>query len=116
MKRYYTDLLVVLLAVGMLGCAEQAKEQTEEPAEHPGLAVYVQYCASCHNAGVAEAPKLGDPKKWRHRIAKGREALLASTINGIPPGMPIKGLCMSCSDEELDAAIDYMLDAVDNAN
>ena len=41
--------------LGLAGCAEQ-----EEPsAEHPGLQTYMQYCASCHNAGVADAPKLG---------------------------------------------------------
>jgi cytochrome c5 len=30
-------------------------------------------------------------------------------LQGLPPGMPPKGLCMQCSEGELSAAIDYML-------
>ena len=97
--------VVLLVLLTMVGCAEQA----EPPEEHPGLQTYMKYCASCHNAGVAEAPKLGDRDKWKWRIEKGRDVLLESTINGMPPGMPIRGLCLSCSDAELDEAIDYML-------
>ena len=91
------------------GCAE-TKTESEE---HVGEATYIKYCASCHNAGVADAPKLGDAKKWDYRLKKGREALLQSTIDGIPPGMPKKGLCLSCSEQQLEDAIDYMLEAVE---
>ena len=95
--------------LSLAGCAEQ-----EEPsAEHPGLQTYMQYCASCHNAGVADAPRLGAADEWEGRIEKGRDVLLQATIDGIPPGMPIKGLCMSCSEEQLVDAIDYMLVAVE---
>jgi cytochrome c5 len=72
--------------------------------------VYTRFCFSCHAAGVAGAPRVGEAAAWAPRIAKGREALIASTIEGIPPGMPPKGLCSSCSDEELAASVDYMLE------
>ena len=100
--------LVGIYVFGVIGCTEQA----EQPVEHPGLQVYVKYCASCHNAGVADAPKLGDRDEWLPRIEKGRQALFESTHNGIPPAMPKKGLCLSCSDAQLNEAIDYMLHAV----
>ncbi len=44
-----------------------------------------------------------------HRASKGEEVLIQSTIQGIPPGMPPRGLCMQCSDEELAATVRFML-------
>jgi cytochrome c5 len=35
---------------------------------------------------------------------------MVSTLNGIG-AMPAKGLCMSCSDNELADAVTYMVDA-----
>lgn len=74
-----------------------------------GETVYNRSCFSCHASGVAEAPITGDAAAWAPRLAKGRELLLKSVKDGVPPGMPPMGLCMTCSDEELTAAIDYML-------
>ena len=68
-------------------------------------------CATCHNVGIAGAPKFGDAGAWASRIEKGIDVLYASTINGLPPGMPQKGLCFSCSDDDLRALVDYMVDA-----
>ena len=103
-------VFIGIVTLGLIGCAEQE----ELSAEHPGLQTYMKYCASCHNAGVADAPKLGEADQWKSRIEKGSDALLQATIDGIPPGMPKKGLCMSCSEEQLVDAIDYMLDALDS--
>lgn len=68
-------------------------------------------CATCHNAGVAGAPKFGDVDAWAPRIAKGMDTLYASTINGLAPAMPAKGMCFSCSDDDLRALVDYMVEA-----
>jgi len=68
-------------------------------------------CATCHNVGIAGAPKFGDAGAWASRIEKGIDVLYASTINGLPPGMPQKGMCFSCSDDDLRALVDYMVDA-----
>lgn len=68
-------------------------------------------CATCHNAGVAGAPKFADAAAWAPRVEKGMDALYASTINGLPPAMPQKGMCFSCSDDELRALVDYMVHA-----
>ena len=76
---------------------------------HPGKAVYERFCFSCHAAGIAGAPKTGDSQSWEPRLAKGMDQLLQSTVEGMPPGMPERGLCFECSDDELTAAIDYML-------
>lgn len=73
-----------------------------------GEQVYNGSCAACHGTGAAGAPKLGDAGAWAPRIGKGIDGLLASAINGLN-AMPPKGLCMTCSDAELKAAIEYMV-------
>ena len=75
-----------------------------------GETIYNQYCFACHMAGVAGAPKFGDPEAWASRIDKGIETLYASTLNGIN-AMPAKGTCMSCTDDDLKATVDYMVEA-----
>lgn len=75
-----------------------------------GEGVYNQYCFACHMAGVAGAPKFADAAAWAPRIEKGIEALYASTYNGIN-AMPARGTCMSCSDDDLKATVDYMVAA-----
>ncbi|NOX50280.1 MAG: cytochrome c5 family protein [Gammaproteobacteria bacterium] len=75
----------------------------------PGQEIYQNYCFSCHAPGLSGAPRLGDVEAWAPRIAKGPELLLQATIEGIPPAMPARGICMSCTDEELAATVDYMI-------
>ena len=77
-------------------------------APRAGDEVYNSACAACHASGVAGAPKLGDQGAWSARAAKGVDGLLSSAINGLN-AMPPKGTCATCSDEELKAAIEYML-------
>ena len=73
---------------------------------------YNKTCATCHNIGIAGAPKFADAAQWESRLAKGMDTLYASSINGMPPGMPAKGMCFSCSDDDLRAIVDYMVEAV----
>ena len=76
-----------------------------------GKATYDSVCSACHNPAVAptmKSPGLGDKAAWAPRIAKGMDALLASSTSGLN-AMPPKGLCMTCSDAELMAAIEYMV-------
>lgn len=76
-----------------------------------GETVYNTGCKSCHAIGAAGAPKFGAAGEWTDRIAKGVDTLYAGALNGIG-GMPPKGLCMDCSPEEINAAVDYMLEAI----
>ena len=82
-------------------------------ADHPGKRTYERYCFSCHAAGVADAPKFGDRASWGTRLEKGEDALLQSVIDGMPPGMPVMGLCYACSEEQLRDSVDYMLEALE---
>jgi len=96
--------------VTVLSVAGCSREEEAAGPRHPGEQIYLNTCFSCHASGVAGAPAVGDAEAWTPRAEKGRDALLRSTIEGMPPGMPPKGLCMDCTDEELGQAIDYMLE------
>ena len=75
-----------------------------------GEAVYKKACISCHMTGAAGAPKLGDKSAWEPRIGKGIDALVESAMNGVPgTAMVAKGACTSCSDDDIRAAIEYMV-------
>ncbi len=79
-------------------------------AERSGEEIYNTKCSVCHAAGIAGAPKFGDAAAWAPRAEKGIDGLLATAITGLN-AMPPKGTCMDCSDSELKAGIQYMLDA-----
>ncbi|MCO1334555.1 cytochrome c5 family protein [Microbulbifer sp. OS29] len=74
-----------------------------------GEDIYNASCQTCHAAGIAGAPKFGDAAAWAPRIAKGMDTLYTNAINGIN-AMPPKGLCMDCNDDEIKAAVNYMVD------
>jgi len=73
-----------------------------------GEDIYNASCLACHNTGAAGAPKLGDVAAWVPRIGQGTETLYTHAIDGFK-GMPAKGLCMTCSDEDIKATVDYMV-------
>ena len=73
-----------------------------------GEATYNKSCVACHAAGVAGAPKLGDKVAWEPRVATGIDAMLNTAING-KGAMPPRGTCASCSEDDLKAAIEFML-------
>lgn len=74
-----------------------------------GKKIYESYCAVCHTTGAAGAPKLGDAGDWDPRIKQGIASLDEHAINGIN-SMPPKGTCMTCSDAEIKAVVQYMVD------
>ncbi len=67
-------------------------------------------CQGCHNVGVGGAPKYGDKAAWASRIKRGMDDLLkvAKAGKGM---MPPKGTCMDCTDDELRAVIQYMMES-----
>ncbi|WP_370980618.1 cytochrome c5 family protein [Agaribacterium sp. ZY112] len=74
-----------------------------------GSDVYGSKCATCHATGAAGAPKLGDAGAWAPRIGQGMDVLYTHAISGFN-GMPAKGLCFDCSDDEVKAAVDHMVE------
>lgn len=73
-----------------------------------GEDIYGKSCIACHASGAAGAPKLGDVPAWVPRIGQGIDTLYTHAIKGFN-GMPAKGLCMDCSDDEIKVTVDYMV-------
>lgn len=86
--------------------AAEAAAPAEPAVARSGEDVYNTKCLACHATGAAGAPKIGDAAAWAPRIAAGN--LLSHAISGLN-AMPPRGLCMDCSDDELQAAIDFMV-------
>ncbi|GAB2813214.1 c-type cytochrome [Comamonas piscis] len=73
-----------------------------------GKALYDKACFVCHAAGVAGAPKFGDKAAWAPYIAQGIDSMVKIAISG-KGAMPPRG-GSSASDEEIHAAVQYMVE------
>jgi cytochrome c5 len=93
--------------------APKDQGSTQAAAAPSGQEVYQSACAACHGAGVAGAPKFGDPAAWSDRAAKGMDTLTEHAINGFQGSagfMPPKGGRADLSDEAVKSAVHYMVD------
>ncbi|GAB2525222.1 c-type cytochrome [Simplicispira piscis] len=77
-----------------------------------GKSAYNKTCALCHAAGVAGAPKPGDKDDWGPRIAQGKETLYKHALEGFTGAkgmMPARGGNSKMADDDVKAAVDYMV-------
>jgi cytochrome c5 len=72
-----------------------------------GEEVVKAVCGTCHEAGVAGAPKIGDKAQWAPHLKEGLQHLVASATKG-KGAMPPKGGNPSLTDDELARAIVFM--------
>ena len=73
---------------------------------------YMASCFACHSTGAAGAPKggAGMAVEWEPRLEKGLDTIDQNAINGVNT-MPAKGLCFDCSDDDIRAIVEYMIDS-----
>ena len=73
---------------------------------------YMASCFACHSTGAAGAPKVGEgfAAEWQPRMEKGMDAVVTNSINGLNT-MPPKGLCFDCTDDDLRAIVEYMVNS-----
>ena len=76
-------------------------------AGQSGEQIVKTVCATCHQAGVAGAPKIGDKAAWGPRIKQGQAALVQSALKG-KGAMPPKGGNASLSDDDVARAVAFM--------
>lgn len=107
----------ILMGSDELAAAAAAPLVMPEPDATPltGQQVYNQACIACHSPpdGVGGAPVIGDAAAWEGRAAQGRETLIDHALNGYQGDagfMPAKGGRVDLSDDEVIAAIEYMLE------
>jgi len=86
----------------------EIKEEKVASAARSGEEVYASGCGTCHDNGVAGAPKLDDKATWETRLSGGFTALVASAING-KGGMPARGGNPDNTDPEMELAVSHMI-------
>ncbi|AIA74419.1 c-type cytochrome [Vreelandella sp. 21] len=79
--------------------------------EIDGEGIYNNICMACHETGAAGAPVRADEAAWAERTEQGFATLLEHAINGIG-AMPARGGNPNLSDEEMEAAVAYMVEPV----
>jgi cytochrome c5 len=72
-----------------------------------GEQVYGQVCKTCHDAGLAGAPKTGDKAAWGKVIAQGANTTFNHAINGIR-AMPPRGGNSDLTDDEVKRAVVFI--------
>ena len=93
--------------------AKAAASQVAYGGTTDGKTIYDNLCTSCHTAGVAGAPKLGDKAMWAPRIAEGLDTLIKHATEGYhgPDGnfMPPKGGNPALTDAQVKAAVTWIV-------
>ena len=86
----------------------------EASAPHGSLSgeqVFAQVCKTCHETGLAGAPKAGDKAAWGPRVAEGEKTLVQHAIGGYQGKtgvMPPKGGSTDLTDDEVHRAVVYL--------
>ena len=92
------------------GLAQTTEIKLEIPKDGPGL--YGAVCKTCHETGLAGAPKTGDRGAWGPRVAQGKPTLYEHAIKGYTGkagAMPAKGGRTDLDDELIKAGVDYLV-------
>ena len=90
----------------------EAEQPPPVEAAMSGPQVYNDACLVCHGAGVGGAPVMGEADAWSERIAQGNDMLYQHALEGYTGQagyMPPKGARLDLSDDEVRAAVDYMV-------
>lgn len=95
-----------------VAAAPAAEAPTPVAENTVGKSTFNKTCALCHASGAAGAPKTGDKADWGPRIAQGKDVLYKHALegfNGAKGAMPARGGNTALSDDEVKAAVDYMV-------
>ena len=94
--------------------AKAAASQVAYGGTTDGKTIYDHLCTSCHTAGIAGAPKLGNKAMWGPRIKEGLATLIKHATEGYhgPDGnfMPPKGGNPALNDAQVKAAVTWIVD------
>ncbi len=94
--------------------AKAAASQVAYGGTTDGKTIFDNLCTSCHTAGIAGAPKVGNKAMWAPRIAEGLDTLVKHATEGYhgPDGnfMPPKGGNPALTEAQIKAAVTWMVD------
>ena len=105
MSRIFVTLICVL---ALAACGNNPADTTARGIDDNGQQAYAQICAVCHETGMLGAPIAGDDAYWKGRSTLWQAVLMEHAKQGYYD-MPAKGGRTDVSDEQIDAATEYML-------
>lgn len=104
-------LTTVMVSVALADNADYIQPGNE--ALQQGRDLWLENCEGCHGYGIADAPIPMQPGDWQHRVIKEREVLYRHAIEGFIGEdysmMPARGGNEELNDDQVKAAVDYML-------
>ena len=77
-----------------------------------GEKVFKSVCFMCHQTGAGGAPMVGNKTDWAPRIKQGKPTLYKHALGGFTGNngtMPPRGGSASLKDDEVKAAVDFMV-------
>ncbi|CAM3828271.1 c-type cytochrome [Bordetella tumulicola] len=90
--------------------AEAPAPQAAATTNPAGEKLYKSTCFACHGTGVAGAPKFGDKTAWDPYIKTGLDTMVKVVLQG-KGAMPPKGGAVNASEDDIRAAVEYMVNA-----
>ena len=106
--------ILIGMAISQATLAGSTKPAVEEAVSLTGQQVYNAVCVACHSPpGIGGAPAFGDSEAWTARLTQGMDTLNDRALNGFSGStgiMPRKGGRLDFSDEEVIAAVEYMVE------
>ncbi len=93
------------------------EKHEDEAANDVGKKVFGATCSLCHASGAAGAPIFGNKADWEPRIAQGMDVLYKHALEGFTGAkgaMPARGGNAKLTDDEVKAAVNYMVDKAKN--
>lgn len=96
---------------------ETANKPAEAAENDVGKKVFGSTCSLCHASGAAGAPIFGNKADWDPRIAQGMDILYKHALEGFTGAkgtMPARGGSTTLTDDEVKAAVNYMVDKAKN--
>ncbi len=109
--KYLTDkdLRAIATYLKSVKAVEPEAAKTKQITSSSVRDIYEKSCSACHDDGVLGAPKLGDTAYWELRIKnQGIPLIIKRAIIGYNQ-MPPKGTCMTCSNAQIRAVVEYMV-------
>ncbi|MFK7893233.1 MAG: cytochrome c5 family protein [Granulosicoccus sp.] len=109
-----TVWLAVIIGASLPDAAASDYPPAGKNSTNDGRLVWLGTCESCHAYGIAGAPNPMKANDWSERVSKPRPLLYDHAIAGFfGPGdtyMPPRGGNDELSDDEVKAAVDYMIE------
>lgn len=120
-RRFLIKVPVAFATVLLFPVAGQSADFPvfDDPLLAKGQQVWEGTCLSCHGYGIAGAPDPREKSEWEHRLAKTKAVLYSHALEGFfgpsDTMMPARGGNDALSDEEVKAAVDYMVAVAEQA-